>query len=257
MKSTDPYLILEPRCLLSEAPKKLLSYLKTVRRVSVWRALGFQVELDGYGYPIHGTSKNYDFSSVRESDPLIAESIRKEKKAVSHPILVFDYVLAGCEFSEFVDLTEDVKAYCQGRLLRVNDKFEQALHFLEKACRLNPDEIRYREAYYPLRLTLGDLSSITEELDYFERDIDSVVHTGRFDAWMNVLISAEEYATAKIIISRVDVALSCLVNGSTVARFYSRQKPSWYAYKYEQFVKKADKTLSRIQKLEEKETHST
>lgn len=257
MKSTDPYLMLHPRCLVSEAPKKLLPYFDTVRRASAWHSLGFQVKLDEYGYPSRGTSKTYNFSLARESDPLIAEAIRTGKKAVRHPLPVFDYVLAGCDLSEFVDLPDDVKAYCQGNLLRVNGKPEQALPLLERACRLNPDEVRYREVYYPLRLGLGDLSSIQDELDYFERDMDSIVHTGRFEEWMKALIAAGDYSAARQAISHVDEALARLVDGSTTARFYTPQKTDWYACKREQFVKKADKFLSRIQKLEEKAARPT
>lgn len=252
MKLSDPYLILLPRCLVSEAPKKLLPYLDTVRRASAWKTLGFSVKLDDYGYPSSDSSKTHDFSLARESDPLIADAIRTEKKAVRHPLLVFEYVLAGCDLSEFIDLPDDVKAYCQGNLLRVNGKPEQALPLLEKAVNLNPDEVRYREVYYPLRLKLGDLSSIQDEFTCFERDMDSVVHTGRFEEWIKALISAEDYSSAKQVISHVDAALSRLAEGSTTARFYTPQEPDWYAYKREQFTKKAEKFLSRIQKLEEK-----
>ncbi len=252
MKSSDPYLILRPRCLVSEAPKKLLPYLDTVRRASTWKALGFPVKLDDYGYPLRGISKAHDFSLARESDPIIADAIRTEKKAVRHPLPVFEYVLAGCDLSEFVDLPEDVKTYCQGNLLRVNGKPEHALPFLERACHLNPDEVRYREVFYPLRLALGDLSSIQDEFTYFERDMDSIIHTGRFEEWMKALIAAKDYSSAIQLISQVDAALSRLADGSTTARFYTAQKPDGYAYKREQFVKKAEKFLSRIQKLEEK-----
>lgn len=252
MKSSDPYLILRPRCPVSQAPKKLLPYLDTVRLASTWTVLGFSVKLDDYGYPLRGVSKTHEFSLARESDPLIADAIRTGKKAVRHPIPVFEYVLAGCDLSEFVNLPEDVEAYCQGNLLRINGKSEQALPLLEKACRLNPDEVRYREVYYPLRLVLGDLSSIQEEFTYFERDMDSIIHTGRFEEWMKALIAAEDYSSAKQLISHVDKALSRLAEGSTTSRFYTAQKTDWYAHKREQFSKKAGKFLSRIQKLEEK-----
>jgi hypothetical protein len=245
-------LILRPRCLVIEAPKKLLPYFDTVRKASDWRLLNFQVKLDEHGYPVRETSKKYEFNIARESDPLIAKAIQTGKKAVNHPLPVFDYVLGGCDLSEFVDLTDDVKAFCQGNLLRIKGKILQALPLLEKACHLNPDEVRYREVYYPLRLMLGDLSSINDELIYFERDMDSIIHTGRFGVWMKALIAAKEYSKARQVISRVDKALLCLADGSTTAQFYTKQKSSWYDYKREQFSKQAEKFSSRIQKLEEK-----
>jgi tetratricopeptide (TPR) repeat protein len=252
MNTPDPYLIFRPRPLLRDLPKNLLPYAETVRRASEWEALNFPVKLDEYGFPFRETSSTYSFSSVRESDPLIAEAIRTGKKAVCHPLHVFDYILEGCDLSDFVELPEDVKAYCQGNLLRINGSLDDALPLFEKAVRLNPDEVRYWEAYYPLRLSLGDISSIEGEFACFERDMDSVIHTGRFEEWMKALIAVGQYQYAKEIVARVDTAISRLADGTTTARYYGQQKPDWYAYKREQFIKKAENFLSQIQKLEAK-----
>ena len=250
MKSIDYYLILRPRCPLCEAPKNLLPYLGTVRRTSDWRALGFKIKTDACGHPLRGNSKTHDFSLVQESDPLIADAIHTGKKAIKHPISVFDYVLAGCELSEFVDLPDDVTAYCQGNLLRINCKPEKALPFFEKACLLNPDEFKYRGFYYYQRLASGDLSSIEDELSYFERDIYSILDD-RAEVWIKALILAEDYSTAKKVISRIELALSNLAESLTTARFYPPQKPHEYANKRKQFIKKAEIFLSRIQRIEE------
>lgn len=257
MNTSDPYLIFRPRPLLRDLPKNLLPYAKTVRRASAWAALGFAVKLDSYGFPLREASGTYSFSIVRESDPLIAEAIRTGKKAVCDPIHVFDYVLEGCDLSEFVELPEDVKAYCQGNLLRINGKSEDALPLLEKAARLNPDQVRYWEAYFPLRLSLGDISTIEDEFACFERDMDSVIHTGRFEEWMKALIAVGQYTYAKEIVTRVNTAISRLADGTVTARYYGNKKTDWYAYKREQFVKKAEKFLSKIQKLEAKVTHTS
>ena len=252
MNSPDPYLILQPRPPLRDLPKNLLPYAETVRRASAWAALGFPVKLDSYGFPLRDSSSAYSFSIARESDPLIAEAIRTEKKAVRHPLHVFDYILVGCDLSEFVELAEDVKAYCRGNLLRINGRSEEALPLLERAVRLDRDEVRYAEVYYPLRLLLGDIACIEDEFACFELDMDSIIHTGRFDEWMKALIVVGQYRYAKEIVARVDVAISRLVDGAVNARYYGKQKPDWYAYKRAQFVKKAEKFVSRIQKLEAK-----
>lgn len=252
MNTPDPYLIFRPRPLLQDLPKNLLPYAETVRRASAWAALGLPAKLDSYGFPLRESSSAYSFSVARDSDPVIAEAIRTGKRAVRHPLHVFDYVLLGCDLSEFIELPEDVRAYCQGNLLRINGKSEEALPLLEKAVRLNPAEVRYGEAYYPLRLSLGDISSIEDEFACFERDMDSVIHTGRFEEWMKALIAVGQYRYASEIIARVDTAISRLADGTVTARYYGQQKPDWYAYKREQFLKKAEKFRSRIQKLEAK-----
>ena len=252
MNLSDPYLILRPRSLTGEFPKDLLPYFETIRHASAWVALGFSVKLDSYGFPTRESSGAYRFSLARENDPLIAEAIRTGKKAVNHPLAVFEYVLAGSSLSEFVELPEDVKAYCQGNLLRVNGNSREALPLLEKAISLNPDEVRYREIYYPLRLAMGDLSSIEDELTCFENDIDSIIHTGRFEQWIKTLIAASEYRRAGQVLEKVDAAISRLADGKAKPRFYGPQRPEWYTHKRTQFIKKAEKYLSRIQTLETK-----
>lgn len=250
MNTPDPYLIFQPRSLLRDLPKNLLPYAETVRHASAWAALGFPVKLDSYGVPLRESSSAYSFSIACASDPLIAEAIRTGKKAVRHPLHVFDYVLVGCDLAEFVELPEDVRAYCQGNLLRINGRLEEALPLLEQAVRLNPGEVRYGEAYYPLRLSLGDISSIEDEFACFERDMDSVIHAGRFEEWMKALIAVGQYSYAKEIVAQVDVSISRLADRTVTPQYYGQQKPEWYAYKREQFVKKAEKFLARIQKLE-------
>ena len=164
MKSSDPYLILRPRFLVCDAPKKLLPFLDTVKRLSAWTALGFSAKLDQYGYPLLGTSKAHEFSVARESDPTISEAIRTGKKALRHPPPVFDYVLAGCELSEFVDLSDDVIAYCQGNLYRINGQPDEALPLLAKACHLNPDGLKKRHLALPQEARVGRESDSASHL---------------------------------------------------------------------------------------------
>jgi hypothetical protein len=252
MIQTDRYLICKPRSISKGMSADLLRYAETVRRASEWIALGFAVQLDEYGLPMHSPKSTYTFFIARENDPFIAAAIRTGKKAIKHHSHVFDYFLIGCDLSEFVDLPEDVRCFCRGNLLRIKGRLVDGLPFLERAVELNPSEVRYREIYYPLRLALGDLSVIEDELAYFERDIDSVIHSGRFDEWIRVLIANGEYQYANAILARVGNAISKLANGTATAQYYGQQKADWYVYKKEQFAKKADKLLRRINKLEAK-----
>lgn len=250
MNSPDPYLVLKAQYSVSEMPKHLLPYLETVRRASVWKSLGFSVELNEYGHPSREVCGETTFWVAREKDPIVAEAIRTLKKALRHPLPVFEYFHAGSDFSEFVDLPEDVKAYCLGNHLRITGRLVEALPLLEQAVNLNPAEVRYREVYYPLRLELGDISSVDEEFTCFEQDMDSIIHTGRFEIWIKALIAAESYSHAREMIERIDVAILRLAEGATTARFYGIQKLDWYTYKRQQFLKKAQKFQTRIDTLE-------
>lgn len=221
----DPYLILHPRGQVENAPKKLLPYLATVRKASEWKHLGFNIDLDEYGIPVRNSSGEYTFSIARERDELIADAIRTGKKAVRHPLPVFEYVRAGCDLSEFANLPDDVAAYCTGNMLRISGKAEGALPYLQRAIELNPNEVRYREVYYPLRLQLNDISSIPEELEYYRSDMDSALHSGRFDEWVKFLIKSEEYEGAVHVISATASALQDLVDGKVKARLYGEKRP--------------------------------
>lgn len=249
---TDPYLILRPTRRVEDAPKELLPYLATVRKASEWERLGFKVKLDEYGYPIKGGEKDHEFSIARDRDEVVADAIRTGKKALRYPLQVFDYVQAGCALSDFANLPEDVAEYCMGNMLRLTGDLEEALPHIHKAVTLNPNEVQYFQVYFPLRLQFGDLSAIREELQYHRNDMDSAVHSGRFDDWLKVLIKAQEYELAKSVISATESALHDLVNGRVTARLYSAQKSWWYESKLEDFQKKAQKYLERIGKLESK-----
>lgn len=249
---TDPYLMLRPARGVEDTPKELLPYLATVRKASEWERLGFKVNLNEYGLPVRGGGNDYEFSVARERDEVVADAIKTGKKAIRHPLAVFEYVRVGCSLSDFANLPEDVAEYCTGNTLRLAGDLEGALPHLHKAVTLNPNEVRYFEVYFPLRLQLGDMSAIREELEHYKNDMDSAVHSGRFDEWIKVLIKAQEYEVAKTVISATESALRDLVNGRTTARLYGAQKSSWYEYKLEQFQKKANKYLERIGKLENK-----
>ena len=253
---TDPYLMLLPMRNVEDAPKELLPYLATVRKASEWERLGFKVNLNEYGLPVRGGGDDYEFSVARERDEVVADAIKTGKKAVRHPLAVFEYVRAGCSLGDFANLPEDVAEYCKGNTLRLAGALEEALSHLHKAVTLNPNEVRYFEVYFPLRLQLGDLSAIHEELQYYEYDMDSAVHSGRFDEWLKMLMKAQEYELAKTVITATELALRDLVSGRITARLYGAQKSSWYEYKLEQFQKKAQKYLERIRKQESKKTPS-
>jgi len=253
----DPYFILRPRFQIKDCPKKVFPYLDTVRRVSEWVALGFSLKLDEHGYNIGKMEKTYWFRPAKESDPLVLEAINTGKKAENHPVVVFQYVQLGCKLSEFAVLPEDVKAFCEGKLLLARDEKEKALPLLEHAVELNPNEVNYLEIYYPLRMELGDLSGIEEEFTCFEHDIDAVIHIGRFEEWIKSLIIAKEYSRAKLLIEKVTVAINRLVSGEAKARFYAPQNSDWYASCRDKLRKNTGVFLTKINLAESKAAHSS
>ena len=250
----DPFLIMRPNLFATETPKKLLPYLETVRRASQWKAIGFPVSMDQFGFPHQSNLKTYRFVTVDPTDPTIAEGIETGKKATRDPIFVVDYVLAGCVLNEFVTLPEDVVCFCQGRLLAAQGNQAQATQPLTRAVQIQPENRNYREALYWVRLSLNDLSAIDEEFEFFRSDMDSLFHSGRVEIWLQALLKGRQFSKAREVIEKVDNALLELERGTLKPRFFAVQKPEWYASKHQQFLRFADKFRGRIRKLEGKVT---
>ena len=246
MNTADPYLILRHQHHIPEIPKKYVQYLETVRQFSAWKEAGFSIALDKDGHPTRGRSKWFYFTRVKLDDPIITEAIKNDTKAITDANTVCYYLAVGCKFEDFVHLRDDVMAYAEGNILRTLGKLEEALPLLERACSLNPQEVQYRSVYYETRLKLGDISSIAEEFRYFQRDIDTIIHCGRFNEWIKVLILARDFVSIRDLLANTEVAISRLVNGKTTTKYYTSQDHGWYEAKRNEFRKKAESTKRRI-----------
>jgi len=247
---SNPYLRMRPETTLYEIPnnalQKLLPYFETVHRASEWNALGFPASVDECAVPREGRSKTYRFWAVDVRDPVIAEGIRTGCKVECHPLFVAQYILAGCNVGDFVTLPEDVILFCEAKLLYNNGKCSEALPLLKRAIDLQHDEntpavhLRlYGETYYSIRLELNDPACIDEELEFFQSDIDILVHTGKVEKWIKTLAMSNEFSHARTVIERVDALLQKLAEGMITPRFFARQSLDWYSYKREQFSKAA------------------
>ncbi|MFT3820271.1 MAG: hypothetical protein QM750_22095 [Rubrivivax sp.] len=245
----DKYLRLMPRCFIHDASPEVFRYAHTVRRVNQWRELGFTVDLNEFGNPERNDQTEYRFFVVEPTDPEIREAIETGKRALRHPLPVFEYVKAGCNLDEFISLPQDVPEYCAGMLLLAQNNVKDALPHLERACALNPNEVRYREAYFPARIALGDLSAIDEELDYLQGDPDTLMHTGRVSGWIHALEATGRAESIDQLLSRLDDAFARLRQGHSQSRHYSKQSPEWYERSHAKFQELARKTRRRLARL--------
>lgn len=224
---------------LVDTRPEILQYVDTIRKASEWRQLGFIVNVSEYGNPERSDALDYRFFLANERDPAVQEAITTGKRAVTHPLPVFEYFRIGVNLSEFVKLPPDVPLYCCARKHYEQRELAEALPLLEQACSLNPDEVRYREILYPLRLELGDMKSIADELEYFKGDIDSMVHTGRTKEWLRILRESGDHATRDRIIVEVEAAFVALRAGQSSVRRYGVQRAEWYQSSHEKFRKLA------------------
>lgn len=234
-------------------PRDLLPDLETVRRASEWRARGYKVAVSDHGIPVRPNTGMYEFARVRERDAIIAEAIRTGKKVVQSPLVVRDYLLAGCDVNEFSNLPDDVAAFARGSVLIESGKFAEAIPLLRQATQANPDEVRYWEVYFDARLHVDDLTSIDEAVLYFQQDADSLIHSGRFEEWLDRLIVHNRFDTARRLIDQIGFGLQGLASGTIKPQRYSPQKSHFYAQKQKKFNVIRDRANRRIAKAEEKE----
>jgi ribosomal protein L37AE/L43A len=153
-------------------------------------------------------------------------------------------VQAGCSLGDFVSLSEDVRLFCEARLLCDKGRISDSIPLLKRALDLQCDEqtpsVRlrlYGETYYNIRLELNDFSCIEEEFEFFQSDVDTLVHTGRVEVWIKALAANNQFSQARRLIERIDAALQQLAKGLRTPRFFAQQSSEWYSYKREQFAK--------------------
>ena len=245
---SNPHLRMRPERTLYDIPdkvlQKLLPFFETVRQASEWNDLGFRVSVDEFGFPRDSKSKTYRFWTVDMDDPVIAEGIRTGNKVERHPLFVSEYVLAGCKLAEFVVIPEDVRLFCEAKLLCHEGRCAESLPLLKRAIGLQYDEhapatclCLYGETYYRVRLELNDIACIDEELEFFQSDVDTLLHTGRVDKWITALAASSEFSHARTVIERVDALLQQLAKGVRAPRFFAQQSLDWYSNKREQLAK--------------------
>ena len=155
-------------------------------------------------------------------------------------------MLAGCKLDDFGTLPEDVRLFCEARLLCDKGERSESLPLLKRAIDLQRDErtpaVRlrlYGETYYRVRFELNDLACIDEELEFFQSDIDTLIHTGRVEEWIKALAVSNEFSRARTVIEKVDAAIQQLAEGARTPRFFAQQRSDWYSCKREQFAKAA------------------
>jgi hypothetical protein len=222
---------------LIDARPEILQYVDTIRKASEWRTLGFTVPVNDNGNPARNTQLAYRFFLASERDPVVQEAIATGKRAVTHPLAVYEYFRIGCDLSEFVTLPLDVRFYCHGRRHYERRELVEALPLIEQACSVNQDEVRYRELLYPLRLALGDLKAIQDEFAFFRGDIDSMVHSGRANEWLRLLQNVGDFATRDQLVIEVEAAFAALCSGQSAIRRYGTQSPERYQRSLEEFRK--------------------
>lgn len=202
----------------------LLPHFERIKSAQQWQALGLWQAEDA-------PRRAYRLWPIEDVGPAEREAIESGKRRAPHFHQMLEYLDAGIPFGEFTAQPEHVRAYCFGRIAQAKGRHGVAVDLLRKAVAGNPTEVRYLEAFYRVRLAAGDDSGIEEELSEFANEADALVHSGRVDEWLRMLLKARQYERAAAIVIRVDSLLGESLSGTRPSGRYSGQSQSWVASK--------------------------
>lgn len=220
--------------------KPFLPHYERIRTLAQWRSLGFDIEVDKDGQITQRKNRHlYRFARLWDHSPSAQEAIATGKRWVTHFYPMLDYVRAGVPFDDFVSHPEHYRDFCRARLAQDANQIDDAIGWFGKALAGDPNEVRYAEFYYKLRVDTGDLLAPALELAFFANEVDSMIHTGRVFEWVKLFLKNDRTAEAAQIIRRTATLLTdklagCLPKG----RYSGGDDTAFVAYKREQFHKK-------------------
>lgn len=244
----DPYLNFGGP-VSDKTPKEFIALIDTIRKESEWRKIFPKIKKDKNGNydSINKNGLIFTFYANISAGELELKAIETGKKLTQHPTSVYALLYYGSSYDDFAIISPDVIAFCEAQKLLEKKEVVKALAEIEKATKLKPDENLYATLYFQIRLDLKDESSISEELKYFENDIDCLVHSERVYKWIRFLVKGKKYNTALQLIHTINQLLDELISGKRIHRIFGNQDTSFYEYNKDKFNKRIEKTLVQIE----------
>ena len=243
-------------------PRDFIPLLDTIRTEEEWveTALPIKRKRDGTYKTIIKKGLYYGFSILAGYGTTIDElrAIETGRKIYYKARDVYSYLLQGCSYEDFSDITNDIYHYCEALLLIDKNEIAEALRHSIEAYQIKPCENDYANLTFELRLKLSDETVIDDEIRFYENDIDSCIHTDRAYKWISFLMKHKKFNKASAAISRINELLDDLMAGRRKNERYGG-KPDrfscdyWYGIYKEKFNKKIEKTILRLQAIKEKQ----
>ena len=250
MHSTfSDYYEMYPGRVMSLVPDEVKEHASKIKLAREWQGLGFEIELDPKGHVVKDETKNYRFRRVRKLTALQADAHKADKKPFSHHNVLVEHIKAGCRLDEFIGVPDDAGYFCKGLVAFDLGQTREAAIYLYAAHKISPETLDYRTHYYRAALEHGELSIIVDEFQFFEKDMDCMIHSGRFDKWIEAAILAGEFSLAREIIEKTGAAIGKVCAGRSHDRVYGDQKQSWFDSKMAEFQKKRGKYIDRLDRI--------
>lgn len=216
-----------------------LAHYGRIRTFDEWVSAGFEIGRGKDGRITQRKGRSlYGFERVWGREAPEREAIATGKRHVTHFFPMLDYVRAGVLFDEFVSHPQHYRDFCLGALAQERGEVGDAIEHFRKALAADPDEVRYAERLYGLRVAAEDAAAPAEELAYFTNEIDSMIHSGRVYAWVALLLKNKDYAEAARLVRRTAQLLEEKLAGRLPKGRYSGDSTPFVAAKRDQFRKK-------------------
>lgn len=247
MKNKENYyelwLLGDSNYLNSPKGKRFLPHIHRFKTKEQWEADGFELVLNEYGYPVRDDERDIDyrFHKLIRMKPHHEKAIATGKRCPKSPECVAACFMAGVPLDEFFELPEHVENYCYARLAQENGDLEKADFHFTAAVNGNPADIGYRQHFYQTRLKVHGAKVIPDEVNFFSNDMDSMLHSGRVDEWLNTLLAVKDYRhTAKLIV-HVEKLLTELIDGKRGKSIYGQSSTERLEFKKTKFIEKIAK----------------
>lgn len=219
--------------------QKYLSFYQRVYTLRKWLDLGFGADFRKQGHWVTAVERDlYKFREVYASKPTEHEALLTGKRLVEYHGTMLDYARIGIPFDDFISHPKHFNDFCLGSLAHEKGNIAEAIQYFGQAVSAAPEEVRYGERWFELRIQVGDLSAPREELAYFAHEIDSIIHTGRVYSWVKLQLKHKDYAEAAWLLRRVAQLLEDKIAGKLPTGRYAGDRISYVIYKRDQFRKK-------------------
>lgn len=245
MGNSDNYYVLHFSYSMSLSDKKVSKYLpfyERVMRPAEWESVGLKVKTDRYGIPVRPKiSSGYYFRRVTSYSEAEREAIATGKRLYVNETTLVDFARMDIPFDEFVSHPYHMENYALAVLAWDASDLELATELFKAAIKDSPENVTYMRGYFAVRLENDDLTVINEELTFFSRDIDSLIHSGRFDEWLKKLFIYKQYSFAVNLVLKVDGLFGQVLAGELAKGYYGTQSPDFVSHKRDQFREKVKK----------------